>query len=145
MDWKNEAVDKLRKLELMRNSLDSIPQEIERLEYESRGLRSAGTEQVRVKGGGSREDALLGNMVRRQELENALFCARSWVCNVENALDTLGPEARIVLERMYVYPRRSGGMDSLCRDLDLVKSSVYRLRDEALREFTLAMYGCLES
>lgn len=145
MNWKNEALDKLKRLPVMRSALDTIPQELERLEHEARGLRSSGDMTVPVAGGGKREDALLTNLVRRQELQDALFSAQSWVNSVEGALDALDPEDRLVLERLFVCDGGRSGVDWLCTQLAVEQSSVYRKRDRALRQFTLAMYGCEES
>lgn len=145
MNWKNEALDKLKRLAVMRNALGTIPEELERLELEAQGLRSSGDMKVAVCGGGKREDALLTNLMQRQELQNVLLCTQSWVAGVEGALDVLEPEERLILERLFIYPQMRKAVDKLCEDLAVEPSSVYRKRDRALRKFTLAMYGCEES
>ena len=53
MNWKREAVDKLKNYEVHRQALDSIPQEIKRLESAWTGIRSAVTDSTPVSGGGS--------------------------------------------------------------------------------------------
>lgn len=145
MNWKNEALDKLKRLAVMRNALGTIPEELERLELEAQGLRSSGDMKLKVAGNGKREDALLTNLMQRQELQNVLLYTQSWVAGVEGALDMLEPEERLVLERMFIYPRKGRSIDGLCTELSVEPSSVYRKRDRALRQFTLAMYGCEES
>jgi len=38
-----------------------------------------------------------------------------------------------------------GNVERLCVELYTEQSTVYRRKDVALRKFTIAMYGCLES
>ena len=144
MNWKHEATERLQKLQAMRQAIHSIPREIERLELEAEGIRGLAMDTVRVTGGGKREDALLSNLVHRQELQSAFYQADSWVTTVEGALEVLSPEERLVLERLYIYHEKRG-IERLCEELQMEHSSVYRKRDRALRMFTLAMYGAAES
>ena len=140
MNWKHEAVEMLQKLSAMRQATHSIPLELQRLEMEAEGIRGLAMEDIKVAGTGKREDALLSNLMHRQELQNAYHQADSWVTTVEGALEVLTPEERLVLERLYIYPRKRG-VEELCDQLQMEKSSVYRKRDRALRIFTMAMYG----
>ena len=144
MNWKTEAVEKLRRYDAMRQSVSNLPEEIARLEEETRSLRSVIAGDTPVKGGGSsREDALLSNMVCRQELETALRQAKAWLRTADRALAALTPEEKLVLHRFYIYPER-GSVDRLCGELGVEQSSVYRKRDKALYKFTVALYGAME-
>lgn len=141
MNWKGEAIEKLRKYDAMRMSLQNIPMEMKRLETDAQSIRGARTDSTPVKGGGSaREDALLNNLAHRQELQWALEQARYWVEITQRGLDTLTPEERLVLHRFYLYPER-GSVERLCMELGVEQSSVYRKRDKALHKFALALYG----
>lgn len=144
MNWKQEAVDKLQKLPAMRQATHSIPKEIQRLELEAEGIRGLAMDAVKVVGSGKREDALLSNLIHRQELQNAFHQADHWVSTVEGALEILTPEERLVLERLYIYPEKRA-IEGLCEQLQMEHSSIYRKRDRALRVFTMAMYGVAES
>lgn len=145
MDWKREAVDKLRGYEARRRALESIPLEITRLESAAVSIRSAVTDATPVQGGGSgREDAILSNIANREELARALAQAESWVYLVDGALAVLGDEERLVLDRFYIH-RAKGGVDRLCEELTVEKATAYRRRDSALRRFTLALYGTTEN
>lgn len=144
MNWKKEAMDKLERLGAMRQAMQSIPLELQRLEEEALRLRSAGLLDVHVSGGGGREDMLLSNLVQRQELERLRQQTRSWLVTVEKALSVLSPEEKLVLDRLFITPGR-GGLDELCRELVVEKSSIYRKRDSALRRFTHALYGFEDS
>ena len=141
MNWKQEAVEKLKKLEAMRLSLVSIPEEIKRLETAACSLRGAATDRTPVKGGGSRrEDALLDNIVYRQELKRNREQAARWVRAANNALGALSMEEKLILTRLYILPEK-GAAERLLSELELERSTLYRHRDSALRKFTMALYG----
>lgn len=145
MNWKREAADKLRNYTAHREALNSIPQEIKRLESAYAGIRSATSDSTPVSGGGStREDALLSNIVHREELARRLEESRLWVEMVNRAFGVLTDEERLVLDRLYIH-RAKGGVGSLCEELGVEQSTAYRKRDSALRHFTIAMYGATET
>ena len=145
MDWKQEAADKLMQYEARRQSLENIPAEIRRLELDYTSLRSSTADAVPAHGNGSRrEDAMLTNIVRRKELARQLESAKAWVALTDVGLAALDEEDKLVLDRFFVH-RRKGACEQLCEELDREKAQVYRRRDRALRRFTLALYGGLES
>ena len=145
MDWRQEAAEKLSQYEARRQSLESIPAEIHRLELDYTSLRSSAADAIPSHGNGSRrEDAMLTNIVRREELARQLESARAWVALTDGGLAALNEEDRLVLDRFYVH-RRKGACEMLCEELDREKAQVYRRRERALRRFTLALYGGLES
>ncbi len=142
MNWKDEAVEKLRRYPVMCHCLQAIPREIALLAEESQSLQTG----MAASGGGrnvrSRENRLLDNLVRRQELENQLRSAKGWVENTAGALALLEPMEQKVLRLLYM-----DGIDAteVCRELGVERSSLYRYRDTALRKLTLALYGAVES
>ena len=141
MNWKAEAIGKLKKYDAMRMSQLLLPQELNRLEGEYTAIRGARTSGISVEGGGSgREDALIDNIVQRQEVQQALANATAWVQIVEKGLSCLSEEEKMILRRLYIYPEKNSPK-RLCEELGVEMSSVYRRRDKALRTFTLALYG----
>lgn len=145
MNWKVEAEEKLRRYPAMRQAAKNIPQEIKRLENQACAIRAVQTDAIPSRGGrDGKEDMLMNNMVKRQELQWALEDARLWLSNTERALKTLNQEEQTVLSRMLIFPE-DGAAQRLCMDLGVETSSVYRRRDSALRKFTIALYGALES
>lgn len=145
MNWKREAIDKLKNYEAHREALKNIPMEIKRLESACVGIRSATTDGTPASEGGSmREDFLLSNIVHRDELKRRLKEARLWVAQVDNALATLDDEARHVLDLFYIHPAK-GNVGELCERLNVEQSAVYYRRDKALRRFTIALYGVAEA
>ena len=145
MNWKREAIDKLKNYEAHKEALESIPKEIKRLESVYTGIRSATTDGTPVSGGGStREDTMLSNIVHRDELKRRLREAQLWVSQVDKALAILDDEERLVLDKFYIL-RAKGSVGELCERLNVEQATVYRKRDSALRRFTIALYGVTET
>lgn len=145
MNWKFEAVEKLRQYEAKKQSLKNIPEEIKRLESAMRSIRSASADGAPVFGGGSgREDMMLSNIVHREELERSLEQAQKWVALVEAGMEILSQEERLILERFYIRPEK-GAADCLAGELNLDVKTVYKRKDAALRHFTISLYGGVES
>lgn len=141
MNWKSEAIGKLKKYDAMRTSMDLIPKEIARLESEYAAIRSASTDGTPIRGGTStREDALINNIVERQELAAALASATDWVQIVERGLSCLSAEEQKILQRIYIYPEKKAVL-RLSEEMNLDQTNIYRRRDKALTLFTLALYG----
>ena len=141
MNWKQEAKEKLRRYDAMRLATINIPQELERLEIDAQSIRSAKLDSTAVNSGGNRkEDALLNNILQRQELMWTLQQAQLWLQATDRALTALTNQEKQILHRLYIYPEK-GGLEQLCTELEMETSSIYRRRDRALKRFTLAFYG----
>lgn len=141
MNWKAEAKEKLRRYDAMRLATINIPEEVQRLEVDAQAIRSAKLDGAVVSGGGNRrEDALLNNIIHRQELLWTLEQAQLWLKTTDRALSALSSEEKLLLHRLYIYPEM-GAPERLCKELGVETSSIYRRRDKALRHFTLAYYG----
>lgn len=144
MNWKNEAIDKLKQYSAMRCSLDTIPQELQRLQLRAQSLKSLDLSSPAVRTSTQHDDALINNLVHRQELENTLQQADLWVSQVERALGVLTSDERMVLDKMYIQCERNA-VDRLCEELCRDTPTIYRRRDKALKKFTLALYGSCSS
>ena len=145
MDWKKEATDKLKDYDAKKKALECIPLERERIRCVMESIRSADTDGAPVKGSTTRrEDRLLGCIVKLEELERVEMQTKAWVELVNLGLGVLDPEERLVLDRMVICPLQ-GNLDRLCDELGMERATVYRRRDNALRKFTLALYGGMES
>lgn len=145
MNWKYEAIEKLKQYEAKKRSLQSIPAEIRRLESAMKSIRSATADGSPTIGGGSgREDMMLSNIVNREELERSLDQAQIWVELVDAGMDILSEEERLILERFFIRPEK-GAADRLAGDLNIDVKTVYRRKEAALRRFTICLYGGVES
>ena len=111
MNWKNEAIEKLRRYDIMRQALLNIPQEINRLKEESTALRSCSADTVHVTGGGGRqEDARINNLIQRQELEQTLKNVRQWLTIFDRALLAMDEDDLMILQQLYIYPQKGRKM-----------------------------------
>lgn len=145
MNWKTEAMEKLRRYDAVRRAAVNIPLELSRLKAEYTAVGS-GMPELLPGGDGFRnkEDWLMSNIVFRQELQQSLEQSIQWLDVTNRALGALDPEERLVLHHLYMYPQ-ADALEQLCQKLEVEKSSVYRRRDKALQKFTLALYGTAES
>lgn len=145
MIWKYEAVEKLKQYDAKKQSLNNIPLEIEQAELDMASIRSASADSTHVVGGGNgRESALLSHIVRKNELLRSLERAQKWVAAVDAGLAVLSEEDRLILDRFYIYPEK-GAADRLAGDLHIDVKTVYKRKDDALRRFTISLYGETES
>lgn len=145
MNWKDVAIEKLKNYQAKRLALKNIPLEIAEIESTMTSIRSARPDRTPVSGGSfSYEDKLLSCVVRKEELQRALDRAQLSVEEVTGALQILSDEEIHILDRFYINPAK-GNVDRLCDELFADPSTIYRHKDVALRKFTIALYGCLES
>ncbi len=63
---------------------------------------------------------------------------RQRVQNLEQAMQVLTPEERLVAERLFVHPAK-GNVQVLCQELGVEQSSVYRRREAALEKLAQVM------
>lgn len=145
MNCLKEAEYKLRDYNAKRKSLASTADQIAMLEAESTCVRSATTDGTPVQGGGNcREDAMLNNIAARTELQAAHDSAEAWLRIVNGALSVLTDDERLVLDRFYIN-RQRGHVERLMDEMHVEQAQVYRRRDKALRKFTIALYGVIET
>lgn len=145
MIWKFEAIEKLKQYTAKKQALRTIPVEISRLESVMMSIRSATADGTPVQGGGSgRENMMLDNIVQREELERSLEQAQKWVALVDAGLEILSEDDRLILDRFYVHPEK-GAAERLAGDLRLDTKTIYKRKDDALRRFTISLYGGTEN
>lgn len=145
MDWKQEAIDKLRNYEARRADMEVILRDLERLEAAYTGIRAARLDGMPRSGSSAsnREEDMVGSITRRDDLRRKLTEARLWVEIVEGGLSILDDEDRLTLHYCYIH-KVKGAINELCERLNVEQATVYRKRDIALRRFTIALYGPLE-
>lgn len=145
MNWKFEAIEKLKQYTAKKHAVQSIPEEIKRLEAAMQGIRSGASDGIPVQGGGSkREDMYLSNIVQREELERSLDQAEKWISFVDAGLEILNEEERLVLDLFYIHPTK-GAAEHLAQALCIDVKTVYKRKDNSLRHFTVALYGGTET
>lgn len=141
MNWKNEAIERLTRYSAMSQAVENIPKEITRLERSIQELRGHRPDQLPgAKTPGPQDDALIGSIIKRQELSDSYENAKIWVDTTDQAMSVLNQEEKTILTKMYVTPEK-GVVNQLCLTFGVEQSSIYRKRDQALYRFTMALYG----
>ncbi len=142
--WMDAAIRVLETFSAKQSSVEGLRDDLRELEYASVAIRSARTDATPVSGGGSRrEDAVLNSIVKRELLEGNLRKVSQEVKRVSDALASLSRQDRMILERFYIH-KEDGAADRLAGDLCTDVKSVYAKKDQALYQFTVAMYGTVE-
>lgn len=141
MDYKQQAVEDLKRHGLRLQAVRNLQERIEVLQAKFEGAYGPRLDGVPMKGGGNaREERMVANIAKRDELQQALAQSRRMVALVQRGLRALPKDQRRVLEVFYLQPGH-GKAEQLCEQLGVERATVYRLRDKALRNFTLVMYG----
>ena len=134
MDWKKEAAADLGCHEQRKAALLSLGEEIRELRARASAVRA---------GGRPAEERLIAMIDELDRKEENYRLTRRRVEAVERGLACVSPQQRQILEQFYVR-RTAAHAQDLAQLLHVEQSQVYRLKDEALRTFTLARYGITE-
>ncbi|SDN14735.1 hypothetical protein [Acetanaerobacterium elongatum] len=141
MDWKREAVNDLKRFQPQKDSLENIKARIQALKAQYGAIKCSMGDSTPVKGGASRiEDRLLDNIVERQRLTYTYRATERLVELVERGLSGLDERELRILELFYIRGAK-GNVERLMEELDLEKTRLYELKDDALYKFTVREYG----
>jgi len=145
LDWTHEIKDDLRSYSARKASIQNVAEELERLEAEFTGIKSATSDGVPVSGGTNhREDRLLNNIVKRGKLTGVQKSTIDWVRIMDRALKQLSVEEFDLLDRLYIHGCR-GSADRIAEELNIEVRTVWRQSRSALAHLAYAMYGQLTS
>lgn len=143
MNWKKTAIERLQEYNSRKVSLETIPEQLKTLELEYTTIKGATNDETAVRSTtGAKDDAWIANIVKRDELKKSLKIAESECLITEKALETLTDEQIHILEMFYIY-KEQGHVERLSEELYVERSRVYELKDEALKQFTLACCGVI--
>lgn len=143
MNWQKIAIADLQSYTPRKVSIDNLRDRIAELNAQIERLGSTSND-VPVQGGGNRtEEGLINGIVERDRLKMSLCIAEDLINRIDKGLSVLNSDQRKVLHGFYIN-RGSMYIDKLCDELHCEKSTVYRIKDEALHKFTLAMYGVVD-
>ena len=139
MNWRQEAKDQLASYEYNRNAVKSM--ELFSKEIEMELCSTPGQKMdAPVRGGGGQEDFRLNRLVKLENIRSRMRQTQAWLDAMDGALQVMTPEDRLLLARFYIHPYK-GAAEQLCQELNLERSTVYRMRDKSLERFTVALYG----
>lgn len=143
MNWKAEAIKDLKSYPQRKQAIENIKQRMEILDEQFVSLKGISAGEPVMGGMSRQEEKWLDNIAERERLGFSLKVAEELIKLTENGLNVLDERERKVLQGFYIE-RMDRCVEILCDNLHIAKSSLYRLRDEALRKFTLAEYGTVE-
>lgn len=145
MNWKKEAISLLKDYPVRKKSLHLLKERYTMLENEMLSLRNAEKHSIPVKGMLSYEQEQLINALAEQEfLQFNYQVVQQQLDWVERGLSSLNQEERMILEGFYISTA-AHSKDDLMDKLCVERSTLYEMKDKALRKFTISMYGMLES
>lgn len=135
MDWKICAEDDLRRYKQMKIGLLNSK---DRLRLVSETVRAPKTSFGRK----SRraESEIISALVEIERLSANISSAERLLAIIERGLDSLSDEERRLLEKFYMSSSPSK-MRHLSEEFGYEPRTLYRKRDRALTNFTIAMYG----
>lgn len=143
-DWEKHSIEDLREYRAVKESLGTLPDEIRALEEDMQLVKGTRYDKTPVEGGASGyEERLINYIDRKGRLEQNLGLAQAKVERIERGLSVLTENERLVLTRFYIH-REPRYLDRLCGELGYEKTAVYGLKNRALKQFTLAMYGVVD-
>jgi len=145
VNWQKEAITDLRCHEKRKAALESLADEIRELRGRTYGSSSPATDAVPVQGGSSTAEGrwidAIDEMERKKE---AYRLTKRRVEAVERGLAALDGQQREILEAFFIN-RVQGHVQALAEKYHVEQSRVYQMKDQAVRDFTLARYGISEA
>ena len=140
INWKDIAERDIKDYRYQKSSIASLEKKIKDLNESMTALKGSATDKTHVSGGGSKyEDNLINCIVIKERLKFNLQVVTKSVAMIERGLESIPKAKRQVLEHFYV-----GGYKKIMSEYNVEKSEAYRMRNDALREFCIAMYGITE-
>ena len=143
MNWKMEAIRELKSYPQRKKSIENVKERIKMLEEQYTSLRGVSTSEPVMGGFSKQEEKMLDNISERERLKITLKIAQELNKLTEKGLEALNERERKVINGFYISECHNH-VEMLCQNMNIEKSTLYRIKDEALRKFTLAMYGTVE-
>ena len=145
MNWKKEAVSLLKDYPARKKSLNNLKERYTMLENEMINLRSMQQDRIPVKGAlSSTQEQFINSIAEQEQLQFNYRMVKQQLDWVDRGLSSLNAEERMILEGFFLSSAEHA-KDDLMDKLCVERSTLYEMKDKALRKFTISMYGLLES
>ena len=145
MNWLSESISDLRLYGQRKRFLENVDSQLIWLENDFTALKGCATDSEAVEGGASRsEDHLLNNIIKRDKLRQNKELAEKFVQTIERTLYLLPRQQQEILAEFFI-DRSKGHIERLMEKYHVEQSMVYKLKNEALRNFTLLKSGYIET
>lgn len=139
--WQGWAIDELKAYASLKEFIESIPERMKMIDASMEGMNGISFSAAHARGGQrDRADRYAAAIDRKDELERQARSARMRVGCIDQVLDSLDEDRRIVLQRFFIFPEK-GAAERLADDLGVEIKTVYRLRTDALEYCTTALFG----
>ncbi|MBE6898925.1 MAG: hypothetical protein E7475_07995 [Ruminococcaceae bacterium] len=139
INWKKEAIEELKRLEDLKESIHHLNERIELIQNQLYNI-SAVQIGERVGGSGDGDDVRLSKMVELEELKARKLITEKRVQLLQDCLDKLSEEQRLILNRFYIR-RTSDYIEELEEVLYKSRTQIYQEKDRALRRLVRLLYG----
>lgn len=141
-NWIYHAKTDLREYEAVKNSIFALPNQISELDDRILTLKAVAYDKTPVQGGMSgREDKLIDYIDKRHRLEYNLKIAQAKAERIESGLRQLSDVEYRALDYRYI---KGMSVRAVCEALGYEESRVHDIKRQALRKFTLGMYGIID-
>lgn len=139
INWKKEAIEELKRLEDLKESIHSLNERIELIQGQLYNI-SAVQIGERVGSSDDGDDVRLSKMVELEELKARKLITEKRVQLLQDCLDKLSEEQRLILDRFYIR-RTSDYIEELEEVLFKSRTQIYYEKDNALRRLVRLLYG----
>lgn len=144
MDYKQIAMDDLRKHKYRKQSLEHLSQRIAALNSRLCSIPSPQLDGIPSQGISNRgEERVINILAEIERLGYARKSVQQLVELVDKGLSGLSKAERMVLEKFYI-DRPVGHVEFLMEELNFEQRNIYKIKDRALQKFTISMYGILD-
>lgn len=134
MDWKICAAEDLRRYNTMKIGILNARDKLRLLDVSKKRIASS------VQKGKSLDARIVDSLVEAERLETSIKLSENLCALIERGLSALTDKERKILEDFYMRGTPKSALQ-LTYELGGSTRSIYRVRDNALEKFTLAMYG----
>lgn len=144
MDWKKIAAEDLRNYKCLQDSLKNLSSSIQNLEQDSISIRSGLSNTEPVKGGGTKqEDRLINTIVKKERMRLNYKTIKDLISMIDIGLNNLNDKELRVIQYFYMQNHRMP-IECFCDKLGYEKTRIYEIKKEALKKFTITMYGIID-
>ena len=133
-NWKKSAEADLKDYMKQKKSIKNLTEQIDVLNADIEKFKESSDEKKKNK--------VCQSLVLREKLVKNLELTKKNINLIDKGLSDLDDEQRKVLYLFYIS---GGGFRRVMDEFHIEQASAYRRKDEALRDFTIAMYGMVES
>ena len=135
MDWKACAADDLRRYRYLKIGILNSREKLAAMEKKAK-LSRANIKTSLL----SSDDNDLDTLIEYERLKQNMKMSDLLAKLIERGLSSLSEEEKTVLDKCFINGGKRN-LTSLTQTLGYEQRSLYRLRDRALKKFTLSMYG----